>query len=97
MNAVYDTWQSGDFQFSNLAGGLATLYLYTTTFAIANTGTVPFTAFNGGLSMKLDLNSNQLLTNEATPAVPAPAAVWLLGTALVPMARRAYRKSRNLP
>jgi hypothetical protein len=26
--------------------------------------------------------------------VPAPAAVWLLGTALVPLARRAWLKSR---
>jgi hypothetical protein len=81
LDGLYDSWQSGDFQYLNLASGLDTLYLYTTTFAIANTGTVPFTAFKGGLFANLNLSTNQLEIGPAA-VVPVPAAVWLFGSAL---------------
>lgn len=42
QDGVYDSWQSGDFQFSSLGSALDPLYLYTTTFLTSNTGTVPF-------------------------------------------------------
>ena len=94
IDGGHDNWQSGDFQFSNL--GLATdpLRLYTVTFAVANLGLQNFAAFKDGLAITLTGDTLQV---GPVAAVPAPAAVWLLGTALLPLARRALRKSHTLP
>jgi len=90
LDGLHDNWQSGDFQFSNLAPGTDTLYLYGVQFTSATIGLLNFTPFKGGLTFNLDVGSGQLKAQ----VVPAPAAVWLLGTALVPLARRAWLKSR---
>ena len=94
IDGGHDNWQSGDFQFSNL--GLATdpLRLYTVTFAVANLGLQNFAAFKDGLAVSL---TGDTLRVGPVAAVPAPAAVWMLGTALLPLARRALRKSHTLP
>ncbi len=94
LDGLHDNWQSGDFQFSNLAPGTDTLYLYSVQFTAASIGLRNFTPFKDGLAAKLDLANNQLQIAGAQ-VVPAPAAVWLLGTALVPLARRAWLKSRT--
>jgi hypothetical protein len=80
----HDNWQSGDFAFSNLVAGNASAYLYQVVFSSANLGFAPITS----LGLKFDLGASSLVVT----AVPAPAAVWLLGTALVPLAGRAYRR-----
>jgi hypothetical protein len=76
LDGGYDTWQSGDFQFSNLGAAADPLYLYATTFGTANIGLVPFTAFKDGLFATVNLTSNTL------QIVPVPAAVWLFGSAM---------------
>lgn len=91
LDGVYDTWQSGDFAFSNLVAGNSTGYLYNVVFSSANLGFAPITP----LGLKFDLGANGISIADATAVVPAPAAVWLLGTALVPLARRAWLKSRT--
>ncbi|MDP2322722.1 MAG: hypothetical protein Q8N51_01670 [Gammaproteobacteria bacterium] len=84
LDGLHDNWQSGDFAFSNLVAGNATGYLYKVIFSSANLGFAPITS----LGLKFDLGAS------AITVVPAPAAVWLLGTALVPLARRAWLRSR---
>lgn len=90
LDGVYDTWQSGDFAFSNLVAGNATGFLYKVVFSSANIGFAPIES----LGLKFDLGANGISV-ASTTVVPAPAAAWLLGTALVPLARRAWRKSRT--
>ncbi len=85
IDGGHDNWQSGDFQFSNLVAGNAPAYLYQVVFSSANLGFAP----NTNLDLKIDLLDNGTI---ATSVVPAPAAVWLLGTALLPLAGRAYRR-----
>ncbi|MBL8200198.1 MAG: hypothetical protein JNK40_04425 [Chromatiales bacterium] len=81
VDSGYDTWQSGDFQFSNLGAATDPLYLYTTTFGSANFGLVPFTAFEDGLFATLNLANGALQIGPAA-VVPVPAAVWLFGSAM---------------
>lgn len=81
LDGLHNNWQSGDFQYENLASAFDTLYLYTTTFATTNTGSVPFAAFKGGLFANLNLSANRLEIGPAA-VVPVPAAVWLFGSAL---------------
>jgi hypothetical protein len=87
LDGLHDNWTSGDFQFSNLAPGNADLYLYKVVFSTANLGFAAITSLDG---LSVRINGNQLQVNGAV--VPAPAAVWLLGTALLPLARRAVKK-----
>ncbi len=94
LDGGYNNWASGDFALDNLAAGNTTLYLYNVAFAVANLGSATITGFNGGLFANLNLSTSQLQIGP-TAVVPAPAAVWLLGTALIPLARRAYKKSRT--
>lgn len=89
LDGLHDNWQSGDFAFSNLVAGNATGYLYKVIFSSGNLGFAPITS----LGLKFDLGASAISV-ASTTVVPAPAAVWLLGTALVPLARRAYKKSR---
>ncbi|MEO7386787.1 MAG: hypothetical protein ABIX37_07630 [Gammaproteobacteria bacterium] len=89
LDGLYDSWQSGDFAFSNLVAGNATGYLYNVVFSSANLGFAPIT----NLGLKFDLGASAISV-ASTTVVPAPAAAWLLGTALVPLARRAWRRSR---
>jgi len=89
LDGLHDNWQSGDFAFSNLVAGNASGYLYKVIFSSANLGFAPIT----NLGLKFDLGASAISV-ASTTVVPAPAAVWLLGTALVPVARRAYKKSR---
>lgn len=89
LDGLHDNWQSGDFAFSNLVAGNASGYLYKVIFSSANLGFAPITS----LGLKFDLGASAISV-ASTTVVPAPAAVWLLGSALVPLARRAYRKSR---
>jgi hypothetical protein len=89
LDGLHDNWQSGDFAFSNLVAGNATGYLYKVIFSSANLGFAPIT----NLGLKFDLGASAISV-ASTTVVPAPAAAWLLGTALVPLARRAYKKSR---
>ncbi len=89
LDGLYDNWQSGDFAFSNLVTGDATGYLFKVVFSSANLGFAPIES----LGLKFNLGANGIAVANAT-VVPAPAAVWLLGTALVPLARRAWLKSR---
>jgi len=84
IDGLHDNWQSGDFQFSNLVAGDSTAYLYKVTFSSANLGFAPIES----LGLPVNLGATALTV------VPAPPAVWLLGTALVPLVRRAIRKSR---
>jgi hypothetical protein len=79
LDGLHDNWQSGDFQFSNLALGTDTLYLYAVQFTSATIGLRSFTAFKDGLFGTLNLSSNQL---QIGPVVPVPAAVWLFGSAM---------------
>ena len=95
IDGLHDNWLSGDFQFSNTGVAADPLLLYTTTFATSNLGLVNFTAFKDGLTARLDLSSGTVQI--AAAAVPAPAGVWLLGTALLPLARRALRKAHTQP
>jgi hypothetical protein len=90
LDGVYDTWQSGDFAFSNLVAGNATGFLFKVVFSSANIGFAPIES----LGLKFDLGANGISV-ASTTVVPAPAAVWLLGTALVPLARRVWLKSRT--
>jgi hypothetical protein len=90
LDGGYDTWQSGDFQFSNLVAGNASAFLFKVVFGTANIGLIT----PESLGLKVDLGASSLSV-ASTTVVPAPAAVWLLGTALVPLARRAWLKSRN--
>ncbi|MBL8200200.1 MAG: hypothetical protein JNK40_04435 [Chromatiales bacterium] len=90
LDGGYDTWQSGDFQFSNLAPGNASTYLFKVVFGLANIGLIT----PESLGLKVDISGSSLAVSSTT-VVPAPAAVWLLGTALVPLARRAWLKSRT--
>jgi hypothetical protein len=92
IDGGHDNWQSGDFQFSNLSLGTDPLLLYTVTFAVSNLGLQNFAAFNDGLAVTLTGGTLQV---GSVAAVPAPAGVWLLGTALLPLARRALRKART--
>jgi hypothetical protein len=89
LDGLHENWQSGDFAFSNLVAGNATGYLYKVIFSSANLGFAPISS----LGLKFDLGATAISV-ASTTVVPAPAAVWLLGTALVPLARRAYKKSR---
>ena len=89
LDGLHDNWQSGDFAFSNLVSGSGTGYLYKVVFSSANIGFAPIQS----LGLKFNLGANGISV-ASTTVVPAPAAVWLLGTAIVPLARRAYRKSR---
>jgi hypothetical protein len=77
LDGLHDNWQSGDFQFSNLAAGTDTLYLYGVQFTSATIGLRSFTPFKDGLSAKLNLD-----TAGSIQIVPVPAAVWLFGSAL---------------
>ncbi len=90
LDGVYDSWQSGDFQFSSLVAGNATGYLYKVVFSSANLGFAPIT----NLGLKFDLGANGISV-ASTTVVPAPGAAWLLGTAIVPLARRAWKKTRT--
>lgn len=78
LDGLHDNWQSGDFQFSNLAPGTDTLYLYAVQFTSATIGLRDFTAFKDGLFGTL--TSSQLQIGPAV--VPVPAAAWLLGSAM---------------
>ncbi|MBN8279608.1 MAG: hypothetical protein J0M16_03270 [Gammaproteobacteria bacterium] len=89
IDGGHDNWQSGDFAFSNLVAGNATGYLYKVVFSSANLGFAPITS----LGLKFDLGASAIGV-ASTTVVPAPPAVWLLGTALVPFARRAWRQSK---
>ena len=89
LDGLHDNWQSGDFAFSNLVAGNASGYLYKVIFSSANLGFAPISS----LGLKFDLGASAISV-ASTTVVPAPAAAWLLGTALVPLARRAYKKSR---
>ena len=91
LDGGYNNWASGDFALDNLTAGNTTLYLFNVVFASANLGNATITSLNGQFA-NLDTTTNQLKIGPAS-AVPAPAAVWLLGTALVPLARRARKKS----
>lgn len=91
LDGLHDNWQSGDFAFSNLVAGDATGYLYKVVFSSANLGFAPITS----LGLKFNLGANGISVADSA-VVPAPAAVWLLGTALAPLARRAYKKSRAM-
>ena len=81
IDGGHDNWQSGDFQFSNLAPGTDPLLLYTVTFGTQNIGLQNFTAFKHGLFATLDLTGGKLQIGP-TSVVPGPAAVWLFGSAL---------------
>ncbi len=87
IDGGHDNWQSGDFAFSNLVAGNASAYLFRVVFSSANLGFAP----NASLNLKFDLGASAISV-ASTTVVPAPAAVWLLGTALVPLAGRAYRR-----
>ncbi len=91
VDGGFSNWSSGSFELNNLTAGNTTLYLYNVAFAVANLGSATITGFNAGLFANLNVSTSQLQVS----AVPAPAAVWLLGTALIPLARRAYKKSRT--
>jgi hypothetical protein len=94
IDAGYDTWQTGIFEFSNLGLGTDPLLLYSIQFAQGASqlgfATIQALGLNEGtpLIANLDLQNSRI----EIAAVPAPAAVWLLGTALVPVARRVLRK-----
>ncbi len=90
LDGLYDTWASGDFALSNLTPGNTALYLYNVVFSTASIGFAPI----GALDLSVTLGGSQI-SIDSTSAVPAPAAVWLLGTALVPLARRSWKKSRT--
>ena len=75
---------------SNLTAGNTPLYMYNVVFSSAAIGFAPITA----LDLTVTLGGSAIAVASPTE-VPAPAAVWLLGTALAPLARRAWRKSRN--
>lgn len=94
LDGGYNNWASGDFALDNLTRGDTSLYLYNVVFATANLGNATITSLNG-LFANVNLANSQLQIS-GTTAVPAPAAVWLLGTALVPLARRSWKKSRNV-
>jgi hypothetical protein len=93
VDGLYDTWTSGDFNLSNLTPGDTTLYLYNVAFAVSNLGFANISSLNGQFA-NLNLTTNKLQIGPAA-VVPVPAAVWLMGTALVPLARRAWSKSRK--
>ncbi len=79
LDGGHDNWQSGDFQFSNLAAGTDALYLYSVGFTSSNIGLRSFSAFKGGLFATVNLASSEL---QIGPVVPVPAAVWLFGSAM---------------
>jgi hypothetical protein len=89
IDGLFDNWGSGDFQFSSLGPAPDALYLYAVQFSTANLGFATINAL-GGVPLLASLNLAEGRID--VTAVPAPAAVWLLGTALVPVARRALRK-----
>ncbi len=78
LDGLHDTWQSGDFAFSNLTTGDTTLYLYNVVFSSANLGFAAITSLNG-LFANLNLSTSQL---QIGPVVPVPAAAWLFGSAM---------------
>ncbi len=79
LDGLHDNWTSGDFQFSNLAAGTDSLYLYTVQFTSANIGLRSFVPVSNGIFATVNLASSQLQIGQV---VPVPAAVWLLGSAL---------------
>jgi hypothetical protein len=89
LDGLFDNWGSGDFALTSLGSGADPLYLYGVQFSTANLGFASLTQL-GGAPLLATLNLAQGRIDVA--AVPAPAALWLLGTALVPVARRALRK-----
>lgn len=89
LDGLFDNWGSGDFALSSLGAGSDPLYLYGVQFGTGNLGFASLTPL-GGVPLLATLNLAQGRIDVA--AVPAPAAVWLLGTALLPIARRALRK-----
>lgn len=80
IDGLHDNWQSGDFQFSNMAAGTDTLYLYAVQFTSATIGLRSFTPFKDGLVGTLNLATSQLQI--ASSVVPVPAAIWLFGSAV---------------
>jgi hypothetical protein len=96
IDAGYDTWQTGNFEFSNLGLGTQDLFLYAIQFALgaSQLGFATVTELGGAnpLLARLNLAQGRVEIATAGEVVPAPAALWLLGTALFPVARRAFRK-----
>ena len=93
-DGLHDNWSSGDFQFSNLTAGNSSLYLYSVVFSTANLGFGAISSVGNGLFAQLNIPQGRLEVAGGA-VVPAPAAVWLMGTALVPIAGRAFRKRRT--
>jgi hypothetical protein len=94
IDAGYDTWQTGNFELSNVGIGTEGLLLYAIQFSpgASQLGFATISELtSGGTPLIARLNLAQGRVEIA--AVPVPAAVWLLGTALVPVARRAFRKA----
>lgn len=89
LDGLFDNWGSADFAFSSLGPAADPLYLYAVQFGTGNLGFANISAL-GGVPLLASLNLAEGRIDVA--AVPAPAAVWLLGTALLPVARRALRK-----
>jgi hypothetical protein len=90
LDGLFDNWGSGDFAFTSLGPGSEALYLYGVQFGTGSLGFASLTPLGGGVPLLASLNLAEGRID--VTAVPAPAAVWLLGTALLPVARRALRK-----
>lgn len=92
LDGFHNNWGSNDSVLNNNGSGAGPLFLYRVAFSTANSGQASVTAFGGAtpLLARLTLGPSSGIQ---ISAVPVPAGVWLLGTALLPLARRFARRT----